>query len=146
MSPGREGEKGSAPSDSSKGAMVPGRSFLPPSGTAVVGLCLCRGPSAVFWIVRPVIVDSVECVAVWYWSHVGKESREVLPTFADRDASTAVVGILRRGRAEAPRPHALPHGVRLGFVGLSVRAVDAADLLAPEAPAALRMPRDEMRP
>ena len=72
-----------------------------------------RGPPAVIWTVRAVIVDTVELV-VWCRAsaHVGDEVGQGLhPPVAHGDASAAVVGISLVGVRVASRDHLHPDSI-----------------------------------
>src|SRR4030067_2001860 len=80
-------------------------------------LFLARGPSAVFWRIVSIIVDSVYRLSVRFLTHICKESIKFFPSFADLDSSATVVwkGVLVW--VSATFSHLAPKDVGLGLFG-----------------------------
>lgn len=116
--------------------------------SVVVALNLMRGPAAILWRVRAIIVDTIDFVKLgWSRTHVGVESFERVPPHTDLDAASPIVPVDIEIRVDASLPHAMPNTV-LGGPGHSVFfARHASELLyvgGLPTSARLRMPRSEM--
>lgn len=104
-----------------------------------VAVLLVHGrPSAIRRRVTGVVLDSIQRKAVRPLSHIGQKVFKGQPPLANRDASSAVVGVIPVVRIKAPLFHSRPR-----FVGrrLSVRSCVAVPrfVLAPLAVTGLRV-------
>lgn len=91
-----------------------GSSVVSDPGVIPLVPCLLKAsfPSAVLGTVRAVVVNPANAmVRRRSRPHVVVEDSEVIPLRADRDAATAVVGILTIVRIQAARPHTGPDPV-----------------------------------
>lgn len=70
------------------------------------------GPAAIFRRIRAVIVDAVDGITRWAFSHVGNEIGEGAPPLANRDSATAVMFPARLFRVHASLPHRRPHDIQ----------------------------------
>ncbi len=90
---------------------------------AVVSLLGTRCPTAVFWGVRPVVVDSVDRCADRLVSHVGIESRKRLaPRLTYSNTTSAVIGVIVVAGVGASLDQSFP-GVVLPRVQKAVRRI-----------------------
>jgi len=69
-------------------------------------------PSAVFWTVVSVWVNAINRVSLWAWTHVLKKVLKGIPSLADLDTSTAIVGVVGKLRVVATASHRKPHSVQ----------------------------------
>ncbi len=86
-----DGRDSGGPAGLTNSHLLPAKSD-PFSGPSVRGLLCARGPSAVAWLVVPIVVDSLDRELWWARPHVGQEVLVGSPTLAERDASGSVVG------------------------------------------------------
>lgn len=75
-------------------------------------LCSPVGPPAIFRAISLAVVDTVNRIPVRARTHVFNERAERRPSFADRDASPAVIFPLLVSWIEAAVTHASPHIVK----------------------------------
>lgn len=102
-----------------------------PRAAPIVGLDSWRSPSAVRWLVRTIHIDSIESGAGWSGSHVrAKRLEAVLPARTDRDAATAVVGVVRVTRSQTAALHSAPRPVLEREAAKSRRAAVGFDRVA----------------
>jgi hypothetical protein len=93
--------------------------------TAIDRLLAWCCPSAVVRRVRSVVVDAIDRVSFWAWSHIGKELRKVInPLRTDRNPARAVVGIVLVVWSQASLLHSLPRAVFAGHVAVAGVAVN----------------------
>src|SRR5262245_39145537 len=85
----------------------------------IQSLFTSRPPFAIFWSVVPIIVYAFERM-LWAWlmTHIGKEIFKLAPSFADLNATPAVIFVAYIVRIVAPLPHANPTTV-FDCVGVS---------------------------
>ena len=92
---------------------------------AVVSLLGTRCPTAVFWGVRPVVVDSVDRCADRLVSHVGIESRKRLaPRLTYSNTTSAVIGVIVVAGVGASLDQSFP-GVVLPRIQKAMRRIAA---------------------
>ncbi len=98
----------------------------PAPSAPVVCLFLCRCPSAIPRLIVSVIVDPVDCVALWAFAHIGNEAvKRVLVAFADHPAlangyaATAIVRPRRAILVAASRFYIRQRSVKIVFAPLS---------------------------
>jgi hypothetical protein len=77
----------------------------------VLALFLCSNPATIFWAVWAVVVDAINAGLSWSFSHVEKKAYERVPSFANRNSSSAVVFPVGRIGIEASRPHSKPASI-----------------------------------
>lgn len=83
------------------------------SWALVVSLLMRGGPSAIVRRVRTVVVDAINRVTMWTWSHVAEESREVVtPLIANGDAPSTIPRIRSTAGPVAARLHRPPDSVQ----------------------------------
>jgi hypothetical protein len=87
------------------------RPFTPTPTPPVIGLLRSCRPAAVLGRIRAIVVNSVKCVAVWAWPHVGHKVLKHVPSLANVDTTAAVVGICRICRPVTAPKHMKPCSV-----------------------------------
>jgi len=87
----------------------------------VIGLLIMGSPSAIVWLVIPIIIYTIKRVSLCgFRSHIRKEELKGLPPLTNRNSSSAVGFIRGHIRIRASSYHAMPRGV-FGRVPHSVR-------------------------
>lgn len=88
---------------------------------AAIGLLLsfCC-PIAILWLVIPVVIDAIQRMTGWPWSHVSEKRRERNgPCWVHLDSASAVAIVFRRVWVETSLPSLIPRPVfrrlRLGW-------------------------------
>ena len=84
-----------------------------PVAPHVVLLGSSRGPSAILWRIRAVVVNAIKRVCGrWAWPHVGIECGEVMkPPTADANAASTIAAVLRFSFSRASSLHTPPNPV-----------------------------------
>jgi hypothetical protein len=97
-----------------------GESF---SDASIVGLHRRCCPSAVGWLVMPLVVNAVDAVlARWTSAHVGKKVGKLVPSGTDVNPSPAVVRIVSRASRAHGRPDAIFRCVNTPVARYAARA------------------------
>lgn len=78
------------------------------SRTRIVNLFSTCSPSAIARLIVAVIVDTIQCQFWWAFAHVGQKVLKRTPSFADRNASTAIVEIKSVAEIIATLKHGPP--------------------------------------
>jgi hypothetical protein len=66
------------------------RKSITASWPTIVRLFFCRGPFAVFWRIRAIVILSLKQKAFWAFAHVGKELRKVTPALTNKYSAPAI--------------------------------------------------------
>lgn len=104
--------------------------FRPP----IMRLFQSRGPAAVVWRVRTIVVDALKSQAFRRLAHVLKESGEVLPSVADLDPASTIVFVVPRLWVCASLEHLRPYVPAASVPRTMASASDACEL-SPQASA-----------
>jgi hypothetical protein len=119
----------------------------------IPGLLGNGGPSAIFWRVITVVINTVEGLAFRFMSHVGEERLKILPRLAYGYASSAISVIAAVGRLRAASQHVAPNRICGSVWSTDKRSsrvpmcdIGIAAPLATRTPTALRFSADERRP
>jgi hypothetical protein len=111
---------------------------------AVPPLLTSSCPAAIAWFIVSVYVDPVDTVLRRRArTHVGIEIGKRLPSFTNRDASPAVVGILHQARVAAPVAHLGPDRI-LGALAQAVSRVYSRSDLAQQTPTRPQSPSTQV--
>jgi hypothetical protein len=89
------------------------------------------GPFAVIRFVASTVVDTLQCIAIWTFTHIGCESGEVIaPSLAHGDAASSVSFVILMGRFVASRLGIRPDDVQRGHPAVSRSACVAVGNVA----------------
>lgn len=116
---------------------------------SILRLLRLRGPSAIFRLVVPVVVDAIDAqIQARLVAHIRDEVLEVMaPSIADRNSTSSVIGEVCNVRIGASVDHGVPGAVltpirrsseAISSTGVSVRDVVSSHLLSVVAAAACR--------
>lgn len=86
--------------------------FDPDRAAPVYGLLFSCCPSAVFFLVGAVVVDAVQRLTTWGFTHIGQKLLKVVdPRWRDGDTAATVVGKRLRARIQTAIFHLDPRGI-----------------------------------
>lgn len=100
----------------------------------VIRLFYARGPSAILFAIRTIVVNAVKRRARWLWPHIRKEHGEVLPSRIVGDAATAVPVVFAVAAVVAALLHSGPRVVGRGALH-AVRGASCTDVISVQATA-----------
>lgn len=89
----------------------------------ITGLCFATFPAAIAGLIIALVVDSAQCHAGCWYSHVVEEIRKFHPSFCDSNASSTIVVELVCARVCASGNHVGPYRVELAAFSLSTMTV-----------------------
>lgn len=78
---------------------------MQPSVGSIAALLCWSGPTAIIWVVSLGVIDPVQCLSFWAFTHVFKEVVKAFPAVADRRVCVSCLVL-------NPAVHALPAGIR----------------------------------
>ncbi len=77
-------------------------------------LSMCR-PATGGWFVVAVVVDAIERLLFWWFTHISKKILKLAPATTDRNAASAIIAPNERAFVKAPLDHGCPRAVSPRF-------------------------------
>jgi len=94
----------------------------------IVGLLFARCPTAIFWAIRPIVINAIKRCAEWPFAHISNKIRERHPPFTNVNASSPISFICRVFRIKTTLFSRLPYSVQIGL-GLAMTTLHGVSVL-----------------